>query len=166
MFFSLSFLLFSYLIAGNQLLSIIQAIIEIKRILPSKLFLDPRKHRRFSSMNKQISKYTRRALSIKRYVNTLRDNCLHFAIIKTLHPGRRIDVYLNSRPFAVSNYEDVASLLTDYEKTNKEKRRKRLVKHFASILSLRGMCTDHEILTSGHHQTMKTRTVSQLSTVF
>lgn len=89
----------------------------------------------------------------------MKDNCLHFAIIKMLFPGRRIDVYLNSRPFAVNNYEDVASLLTGYEKKNKEKRRKWLVKHFASISSLCGMCMEREILTmSGHHQTMKTGT--------
>lgn len=38
-----------------------------------------------------------------------RDGYLHFAVIKMLQPERRMDVYINSHPFAVSNYKDVAS---------------------------------------------------------
>lgn len=34
---------------------------------------------------------------------------MHFAVIKMLQPERRMDVYINSHPFAASNYKDVAS---------------------------------------------------------
>lgn len=83
---------------------------------------------------------------------------MHFAVIKMLQPERRMDVYINSRPFTVSNYKDVASNGLTEGRTRKKERRKRLVKHFESISSLYGVCIEREILTSDHHQTMEIRT--------
>lgn len=90
--------------------------------------------------------------------NIKKDDYLHIAVIKTLQQERRIDVYINSRPFTVSNYKDVASNGLRKEERGKKKRKKRLVKHFESISSLYGVRIKREILTSGHHQTMETGT--------